>query len=145
MQAGRFEIWKMRAEGGKGIQVTHSGGWFASESRDGRFLYYTKDAGNSAALWAIPLAGGNERRVLESVASRAFVVRNDGIYYVSAPSADGGAALGFYDFATGESRKITSFKENFAGGLTVSPDRETMLLSVFGRTGSNVMVVENFR
>jgi hypothetical protein len=135
----------MRAEGGKGIQVTHNGGWFASESRDGRLLYYTKANGDPAALWAIPLSGGNERRVLESVASRAFVVRDDGIYYVSPPSEDGGASAAFYDFATGESRQITSFKENFAGGMTVSPDRETMLLSVFGRTGSNVMVVDNFR
>jgi Tol biopolymer transport system component len=142
-QAGRFEIWKIPAEGGKGIQVTHNGGWFASESRDGRLLYYTK-AGNSSELWVIPLAGGNERRVLAYVASRAFVVRNDGIYYVSSPEGDGGASLGFYDFATRKSRKITSFKENFAGGLTVSPDRATMLLSVFGRTGSNVMIVDNF-
>jgi len=117
----------MRAEDGKGIQVTHSGGFVASESRDGRVLYYTK-TGDSSQLWALPLAGGDEQRVLESVASRAFVVRNDGIYYVSAPSAEGGASLGFYDFATGKSKKITSFKENFAGGLTVSPDRQIMLL-----------------
>ena len=118
---------------------------YCVKSSDGHLLYHTKNTGDSSELWALPLAGGNEQRVLESVASRAFVVRNDGIYYVSAPSADGGASLGFYDFATGKSKKITSFKENFTGGLTVSPDGQTMLLSVFGRTGSNVMVVDNFR
>ncbi|HEY6991095.1 MAG TPA: winged helix-turn-helix domain-containing protein [Bryobacteraceae bacterium] len=144
-QAGRFEIWKMRAEGGKGLQVTHNGGFVASESHDGRVLYYTKDTGNSSGLWELPVGGGNERRVLESVGVRAFVVRDDGIYYIPVLSADGDASVWFYDFATGKSKKITSFTGNFAGGLTVSPDRETMLLTALGRTGSNVMVVDNFR
>jgi Tol biopolymer transport system component len=147
-RTGRFEIWKVSVKGGKDIQVTRHGGWVALESYDGRFLYYTKNIDDQeylSGLWALPLAGGDERLVLKSIGYRAFAVRRDGIYYISSPTANGSASVRFYDFATGKSREITSFKENFAGGLTVSPDRKTILFSVFARTGSNVMIVDNFR
>lgn len=147
-RTGRLEIWKAPAKGGKSSQVTRHGGWTALESPNGRFLFYTKFIDNqdySAGLWALPLGGGDERLILQSIGSRAFTVAEDGIYYISSPSADGSAAVRFHDFAKDKSHEITSFKENFAGGLTVSPDRKTILFSVFARTGSNVMVVENFK
>jgi hypothetical protein len=85
--------------------------------------------------------------ILESVGSRAFTVKENGIYYVSTPSAGDNASVRFLDFATGKSHEVISingFVGGF-GGLTVSPDRETMLFAVTARTGSNVMVVENFK
>jgi len=149
-RTGRFEVWKTPAKGGNGTQVTRSGGWTAFESPDGHSLYYTKNLDNSdhsSGLWQLPGARGEERQVLESVGSRAFAVREDGIYYVPAPLVYGNSSVRFLDFATGKSQEIESIKESAAGfgGLTVSPDGKTVLLAVATRTGSNVMVVENFR
>ena len=74
-------------------------------------------------------------------------MKESGIYYVPTPSAGDNASVRFLDFATRKSREITSIKDFVGGfgGLTVSPDRETMLFAVAARTGSNVMVVENFK
>jgi len=149
-RTGRFEIWKAPAKGGKGTQVTRSGGWTAFESTDGHSLYYTKNLDNndgSSGLWQLRLGGGEEQLVLESVASRAFAVMEDGIYYVPTPTTDGTTSVRFHNFATDNNLEIASIKD-FAGGfggLTVSPDRKTFLFTVRARTGSNVMVVENFK
>jgi hypothetical protein len=85
--------------------------------------------------------------ILESVGSRAFAVKENGIYYVSTPLAGSNGSVRFLDLATGKSHEVISIKD-FAGGyggLTVSPDRDTVLFAVSARTGSNVMVVENFK
>ena len=149
-QTGRYEIWKAPAKGGKETQVTRNGGWTAFESPDGRSLYYTKNLSyneSPSGLWQLPFQSKEERLILESVGSRAFTVKESGIYYVPTPSAGDNASVRFLDFATRKSREITSIKDFVGGfgGLTVSPDRETMLFAVAARTGSNVMVVENFK
>jgi Tol biopolymer transport system component/DNA-binding winged helix-turn-helix (wHTH) protein len=146
-RTGRFEIWKAPAKGGKGIQVTRKGGWFASESHDGNFLYYTKNLDNNddlSGLWELPLRGGEERLVLESLSSRSFDVTEDGIYYISPPAVDGTSSVQFHNFAGGPDQKIAPLKD-YPWGLTVSPDRKTFLFSARSRAGSNVMVVENFK
>ena len=70
-RTGRFEIWKRPAQGGPATQLTHNGG---------RSLYYTSyvhDSGRQGEifttaktgnlLWVLPLGGGKEKQVLESV------------------------------------------------------------------------------
>ena len=145
-RTGRYEIWRAPAKDGKGIQVTRNGGWFASESRDGNFLYYTKNTDNNdevSDLWKLPVRGGEERLVLESIESRPFDVREDGIFYVPSPTADGSSSARFYDFAAGKDREIVSVKDA-VGDLAVSPDRKTFLLGVRMRAGANIMIVDNF-
>lgn len=149
-RTGRYEVWKSPAKGGKGVQVTQEGGWTAFESADGRSLYYTKNLDNndtSSGLWRLPSTGGEELLVLPSVGSRSFTVREDGIYYLQRAIAESGASIRFLDFATGQSREIAPVEESarLFGGLTVSPDRKTILFATATRTGSNVMVVDKFR
>jgi dipeptidyl aminopeptidase/acylaminoacyl peptidase len=148
-RTGRFEIWKMPSAGGERMQVTHNGGWTAFESFDGRSLYYTKNLNNHddySGLWVLPLnTAGEERRILDSIPSRSFTVTQDGIYYIPTPAEDGSTSLRFRNFATGTDQPIAPIKRDFFGGLTVSPDRQTILFSMATRTGSNVMIVDNFR
>ncbi len=145
-QTGRFEIWKRASQGGQGVQLTRTGGWVAFESHDGQSLYYTKgsDSVPDQELWVLPLRGGAEKKVLESVWLRAFVVTEDGIYYIQAPGIDGNASVRFRSFATSQDEEIARIKHPFQG-LTVSPDRKTILFSANVRSGGNVMVVDNFR
>jgi Tol biopolymer transport system component len=155
-RTGRFEIWKRAAQGGQGMQLTHNGGWAAFESHDGRLLYYTNSIHNAGrqgeilsttkigGLWVLPLGGGEEKQVLESVWYRAFVVMDDGIYYIPAPGAKG-SSVRFRSFATGEDKEISSISQPTFQGLSVSPDRKTILFSAEVQTGSNIMVVDNFR
>src|SRR5207237_2670103 len=120
-RTGGFQIWKASAQGGKGTQLTHNGGFVAFESRDGRAIYYKNE--DSPILWTLPLTGGKETFVVDSVADRAFAVMEDGIYYLTQPRAEGGGSINFHRFATKKNEEILRFKERaFTLGLTVSPD-----------------------
>ena len=150
-RTGRFQIWKAATLAGKGTQLTHNGGFVAFESRDGQSIYYTNDEkpntnDEKPSLWMLPLVGGQARPVLDSVYGRSFAVMDDGIYYLTQPRADGGSSINLHRFATDKNEELVRFKERaFSMGLTVSPDRKTFLFTTWARSGSNVMVVDDFR
>ncbi len=141
-RTGRFEIWKRKARGGQGMQLTHNGGLVAFESGDGRSLYYQKD--EYEGVWVLPAGGGEAKQVLDAVWYRTFVVVDDGIYYIPFPTAKGGSVR-FHSFATGKDNEIASFIQQPGQGLSVSPDRKTILFPLEVQNGSNIMVVDNFR
>lgn len=143
-RTGRDEVWKAPAQGGKGTQVTWNGGFIAFESHDGKSLLYKKDEGNSP-IWARLLGGGQERVVVPAAQGRAFAVVDDGIYYFAPSRPDGSTPLRFHSFGTRKNLEIAPIKNVAADGMSVSPDRKTILFSVAVRSGSNVMVVDNFR
>ncbi len=147
-RTGRFEVWKAPSTGGKGHQVTRHGGYVAYEAPDGNSLYYTKIPENlslSNSLWELPASGTEERRVpIESIRSRAYTVTKDGIYYIPVPDTGGQASIRLYSFANKKDEEITPLG-SMGFGLSVSPDRSSILVATTSRTGSNVMVVENFK
>ena len=112
----------MPLAGGAAVPVTRNGGYVAFESMDGRYLYYTQTATGPSSLWRIPTAGGGEpERVLEGVSERAFVVLQQGIYFVKRQTqrrtpvpvgmaaragSDAPGQLNFFDFARSQSRVI---------------------------------------
>ena len=99
-RTGRFEIWRIPAQGGTAEQVTREGGHTALESPDGKTLYYTKTGSTTTALFMKPLGGAEERELLEKVYGRGFAVFNDGIYYL-APAGNRRYEIRFYEFANG--------------------------------------------
>src|SRR5207344_1657330 len=118
------------------VQVTKNGGFAAMESADGRFLFYTNskdqapmkgvDLRHSMALWKIPVSGGEESRVLPSVAVRAFAPVNNGIYFIPQPGADGKYFIQFLNFATGKIKMVASIPRPPLG-FSVSPDEHSIL------------------
>jgi hypothetical protein len=52
--------------------------------------------------------------------------------------------LYLFEFATGALKQIATTKGLFVG-LTISPDRRSILYSQFDQPGSDLMLVENFR
>jgi dipeptidyl aminopeptidase/acylaminoacyl peptidase len=73
-RSGEYQVWKMPASGGEAVRVTHKGGFVGFESRDAKWVYYTK-SDTASSLWKAPVEGGEEKQVLESVAApRAFAV-----------------------------------------------------------------------
>jgi Tol biopolymer transport system component len=142
-RTNRFEIWKAPANGGKGIQVTSNGGYTAFESTDGQSLYYTKE--RVPGLWARPLPGGKERLLLAADVGREFAVTKDGIYYLPVHLPNTARSVWFHSFATGKENEIALLNVDDAEqGLTVAPDRKTILFTAALQNGSNLMVVDNF-
>jgi Tol biopolymer transport system component len=143
IRAGDNQIWKMPSAGGDAIQVTTKGGFFAAESSDGKFLYYTKTDGVSG-LWRAPISGGEETQVLEGVNRRAFAVRQDGIYFFG-PGPSGRTLLRFLSLASPRPITLGTIEKPVNMYLDVSPDGRRLLYSQIDHQVENLMLVENFR
>jgi Tol biopolymer transport system component len=147
-RGGSMQIWKMPAAGGQPTQVTEQGGFEGFESFDGKSLYYTKGRA-IPGLWRIPTAGGKEEFVTghhQAGLWRYWRVTELGIYFATATSA--GAMLEFYSFANkqvSEVSRLSRGAERYLPGLAVSPDGRSLLYCQMDRSGSDIMMVENFR
>ena len=127
----------------------------ASESPDGQFLYYTKEfdyynAPEGISLWKLPVDGGEESEVLDSVAACLFEVVPEGIYFMQAPDGDEpdwAYSIRFLDFASGRVELVFQLpsKVRASGGLSVSPDRTSILYSQIDDQSSDLVLIEGFR
>lgn len=146
-QTGRYEIWRIPAGGGPAQKITRNGGYAGFESTDGKILYYTMlDQKNSSySLMAKPLDGSPERKILDYVSMNDFEVFEDGIYYIARRREEKQFSLKFYDFSTGASRLLTQFEGPRQAGLSLSPDRKTALFTKSATSGTDLMLIENFR
>jgi hypothetical protein len=141
----RYEVWKVPAQGGSPVQVTHQGGHAALESFDGKYIYYAKTSTAEPEVWRIPVRGGPETPVplVRPGTWASWQIVNGGILFVG-PSLGHEAVLSSYDFAT---RRATTL-----GVLHLVPfwlgatsDGKTIAFDQLGHEQSQIMLVENFR
>jgi Tol biopolymer transport system component len=136
----------MPCSGGEAVQITRNGGDFPQESPDGKFIYYEKGWPSQCSVWRMPVNGGEETRVLDSVhPGGKWAVGKDGIYFFTAAGERGQTDIKLYEFVTGKTTKILTIKPSPAPHIAVSPDGRTILYSQWDETGSDLMLVENFR
>jgi Tol biopolymer transport system component len=147
-RSGQTQIWKMPSQGGEAIQVTrgHAEASVPQESPDGKLLYYCRGFPLAMSVWRMPVEGGEEIKMLDSVHLLGlWAVRQEGIYFFTAEDDGGASDLCFYAFATGSTRKILKMERHPFYRIAVSPDERTILYSQVDDSGSNLMLVENFR
>jgi eukaryotic-like serine/threonine-protein kinase len=152
-RSGRYEVWRVSRDGGEAVQLTTAGGYVASESPDGKYLYYTKFSppkGSPASAYAVAgggalfrmAAGGGEAvQVLPQV--EYFCVTSKGVYFVI--GGPGGHAIQCLDAATGRVRTLATPEKTLGVGLAVSPDDAYVVWSQWDRYTLNLMLVEGFR
>jgi Tol biopolymer transport system component len=143
-RTGRSEIWRFPFAGGPREQVTRNGGYTAYESVDGETLFYTKGRGNSEPLFARLLSGGAERQVLPSIYLKSFFPVAEGIYYIG-PRSGEYYPLEFFQFSSNSSRLLAKIGGYVDEGLSVSPDRKTILFTKSVSNGAHLMTIENFQ
>jgi Tol biopolymer transport system component len=144
--SGQDEIWKVSASGGDPIQITRNFGDVPQESPDGKFVYYCKLQSNGCSVWRISVEGGEETRVLESINSGiSLTINKVGIHFFSIPDKQGHSDLSLYEFSTGKIRKILTVEKPPYMGTCISPDGKTILYTQSEESGSDLMLVENFR
>ncbi len=122
----------MPVAGGDSIRLTRDGGFGPQESPDGRFLYFRKH-GQQTSLWRIPVEGGPEVCVLDRLFQPAgAVVVKGGIYFIVPPDASILSSppefqLRFLDLPDGKVRDIASISGPVGWGISVAPDRQSLL------------------
>jgi hypothetical protein len=150
-RSGTVQLWKMPASGteAEAVRITKERGETALESPDGASLYYTR-AG--AKLCRVPVNGGPEVTLAESVRWRHFAVTEKGIWFVREPAALNGQSrledssffVWFHSFATGTARRVADLGNQRLVGFTVSSDSRFMAWSVVDRQEDDLVLVENF-
>jgi hypothetical protein len=132
------------SSGGEGEQVTSTGAESAFESTDGKTLFYVSTTGE---LFAMPVGGGPERRLIDFVASgpsTGIAIVPAGIYYWSRTGPDGLTPLLFFDLSSRRSTELTRVTGR-GPGLTASPDQKSVLFVRSVDSGSDLMLIEHFR
>lgn len=140
---GPLQLWKVAYQGGTPVRVTRNGGVYATESKDGRFLYFSKM--EQSGIWKMPLNGDEEERVLDQPEGFHWfdwVLAAGGIYFVNDADAEK-LRIEFFDFATGRRTLIGNLeKEGF--GLALAPDGKSLLYSRTDSEDYEIMLVKNF-
>jgi Tol biopolymer transport system component len=154
-RTGRWEIWRVAVSGGRPLQVTTNGGYMSRESRDGKWLYFSKDMKNS--IWRMPGSRAENRIAFgeAEVIGPPYKVKNDDwtltadeVVFLDADTSTHRAAIRSYRIVTGRTRSILELTEllpNTRGnmGISVSPDSRWVLYSQLDRSGSNVMLADH--
>ncbi len=113
------------------------------ESPDGSLFYFVSGWPNRS-LWRVPVEGGEESQVLESLFGSIYDVVEDGVYFVP-PSKGADYSLHFLRFATGAVEPIHDIERQPVGTMSVSPDGRSILYAQWEKLESDIMLVENFR
>lgn len=144
-RSGDFQVWKVPAQGGEAIQVTHHGGHAPLESMDGKYLYYAKNSQADPEVWRIPVEGGEETPMplVRPGTWASFQVVRNGILFVG-PCLGHQGVLSFYDFAKARTT-ILKVLDKTPFWLGASPDGKTVAFDQPGQEQSQAMLVDNFR
>ena len=141
-----WQICAIPAEGGEPRPIPGAEGYFADESPDGKWLYFsTGGMAGPSALRRVPVQGGVAEVVLPEVAGRNWVVTETGVWFLS-PGARPQYLLQFYDLSTKSTRTIYRTARQVYAGFAVSPDQRRVLFTQLdGEGGADIMLGENFR
>ena len=151
-RTGDWQVWRTPSEEGstgRPVQVTRQGGFAAFESSDGRWVYYAKGR-DRAGLWKAPVEGGEETEIVPDLKAGYWgywAVTENGIYFVDLkPKA--GAAVELFSFVTQRVRQIARLDRDppFGdSGFSVSRNGRWVLYTQVDESGSDIMLVENFK
>jgi eukaryotic-like serine/threonine-protein kinase len=157
-RTGRFEIFRCNPSGSEIQQITHGGAWGVQESRDGKFLYYTRSRELKSPLLRMPVEGGPETTVLPDVRERWWAPAEHGVWYMDrqGDETDPGlwsmmtpvfaqGTLRFFDVQTKRAGKANVIPRTPVGGIALSPDERTILAGELDHQGREIAIAENFQ
>jgi Tol biopolymer transport system component/DNA-binding winged helix-turn-helix (wHTH) protein len=142
-KSGRYEIYRMPAEGGAGLAITRGGGINPVESHDALILYYAKNLSSPNEIWRVPATGGHEEKVTDGLSDTLnFAVADNGIYFLSVRNREKETALEFYEFKAGKRKWLQEVGKPWFYGMAISPKQDSICYSIVDQVGSNLMLVD---
>lgn len=140
-QTGNPQVWKMRPDGAGKTQVTRNTGYLARESSDGAALLFVK--ADNGGIWSIPIDGGDDTELFGEVDGDKCALGKDGYYCIV--DREGESTLNFLDLRSRTTKAVAKIPGPLGNGLTVSPSGRYLLYTKLDFTGSELMLVRNFR
>jgi Tol biopolymer transport system component len=142
--AAKTALYRVPAQGGEAALVHNGVAINASESADGRALFFA-DAFENARIQQLTPEQGDVRPLAGMPRVRdgtSWEVTRDGIYFVDAGSPQ--AAIGHFEFATGSARELARMSHPIVPwtGLSVSPLDRSLLYSQTDEKSSEIMLAE---
>jgi Tol biopolymer transport system component/DNA-binding winged helix-turn-helix (wHTH) protein len=146
-RSGIWQIWKVNVGSGALAQVTKNGGFVASESPDGKWLYYTRY--NVPGLWRMPLTGNkrDEVKALPGPPENSWgywSFANGGIYFLDVQNSK--AVIAFAKLGSAETTAVYTLPRlpTPYSGITVSHDGRWLLYTDEAERGYNIKLIEDF-
>ncbi|NOT59883.1 MAG: hypothetical protein HOP19_06615 [Acidobacteria bacterium] len=146
-RTGDWQVWKTPVAGGSITQLTRHGGREAFESFDAQFVYYFIDNARTG-LWRVPVTGGEETRVIERAAQGHWALSSAGIYFLTPASDRSSTHIQLFDFASGQIKTLLTMDRELivkGPGFSISPDERWFLYANLDQSGSDLVLIENFR
>ncbi|MBS1813310.1 MAG: PD40 domain-containing protein [Acidobacteria bacterium] len=142
-RSGRWQIWKMNADGSSPQPVTAGEAIIAAESPDGAWLYYAR--AEESGIWRMPVNGGAEEKVLPQPAAGFWgywALTSQGLYYLDASQKT--PFITQYDPATRKSSRIATMETRppIYSGISVSTTAQQLLMTDRRNVGSHITLVE---
>jgi hypothetical protein len=141
-----LQICAIPVEGGEPRPIRGAKGYFADESPDGKWLYFSSGGmAGPSPLSRVPVEGGAAEVVLPEVGGRNWAVTQTGVWFLT-PSTNPQSLLQFYDFATKSTRTVYRTERRVYAGFALSPDGRRVLFTQLDTDGAaDVILGENFR
>jgi hypothetical protein len=93
----------------------------------------------------MPVKGGPETRVIDSLWRFNYVATDKGVYYTSRPEAGRRGKVYYFDFSTRRHSDIAALDAPVDLGMALSPDGKYLLFTKIDHLGADLMLVEKFR
>ena len=150
-RSGKWETWKLPREGGPAVQVTRNGGFVGMESRDGRWLYFSKIR-QEQGFWRVrlPIAEGGayqEELLLSPVEfkSTAGWTLSENELFFAAPQRSKDESLALIRALDLRTRTVRNLPMppgvQLGRGVSLSPDGKWIAHTRQDHASSNVTVV----
>jgi hypothetical protein len=146
---GKLQIWRIPADGGpEQLVVASNGGLVPLESADGKTIYYCHDL-PAKGIWMAPVEGGSAQQVTGTYARPicGIAMGRETLYYAAPPDSQGRYSVQALELATRRARPVVEAAIPIGAGLGlgVSPDERVLLAVQEDQSGSDLMVVKDFK
>jgi len=149
---GAWQVWRLSIADGRIAPAAGPGSYAAKESRDGRFLYFTR--AEEPGLWRQPADSPNSpnsqgaMRVFETLAPEDWADWEPGargIYFKASAADRRGSAVAFLADGTTSPREVAKLIDPGWSGLSVSADETFLVYSRVDRHACDIRVIDNPR